>query len=144
MRWIASVGGVGLLPQRLWGSDAGAGTVGAAVAAVGAWALWDTPIWLQIVVAGSVTLLSLATTRRYEGTDPGWVCVDEAAGVFVASIGLTSWPWLIAWVAFRAFDITKSLPGIRQAEGLPGGITADDVVAGIYALAVGWAVSPLL
>jgi phosphatidylglycerophosphatase A len=144
MRWIASVGGVGFLPRKLWGSDAGAGTVGAAVAAVGAWALWDTAVWLQIIVAVSVTLLSLASTSRYSGTDPGWVCVDEAAGVFVASIGLVSWSWAVAWVMFRLFDITKTLPGIRQAEHMPGGITADDVVAGLYALAVGWAASALL
>lgn len=139
------MGGAGLLPRRLWGSDAGAGTVGAAVAAVGAVLLWDTPIWLQIVVAASVTLLSVAASQPFSAghDDPGWVCIDEAAGVFVASIGVTSWAWLAGWVAFRVFDITKRLPGIRAAESLDGGagITADDVVSGFYALAVGWLVA---
>jgi phosphatidylglycerophosphatase A len=37
-------------------------------------------------------------------------------------------------------DIFKVLPGVPQAEEIPGsvGITMDDVVAGLYGLAAGW------
>ena len=69
-----------------------------------------------------------------------------AAGVrLLALIGLTGWPWLIAALVARAADIWKVLPGVRRAEGLPGeiGITADDLVAGLYGLAVGWALTAI-
>ena len=72
--------------------------------------------------------------------DPGWVVIDEIAGTFIAVIGLTGWPWLIAVVVARLADIFKVLPGVGMAERLPGslGITMDDVVAGLYGLAAGW------
>jgi phosphatidylglycerophosphatase A len=43
-------------------------------------------------------------------------------------------------VVARLADIFKVLPGVREAESLPGavGITMDDVVAGLYGLAAGW------
>jgi phosphatidylglycerophosphatase A len=46
----------------------------------------------------------------------------------------------VAWFAFRAADIWKRLPGVAAAERLPGslGVTADDLVAGVYALGAGW------
>jgi phosphatidylglycerophosphatase A len=66
--------------------------------------------------------------------------IDEVAGTLVAVIGLTGWPWLVAVVVARLADIFKVLPGVKQAESLPGavGITMDDVVAGLYGLAAGW------
>ena len=77
------------------------------------------------------------------GKDPGWVCMDETAGTLVAVVGLGGWPWVAAVVVARVFDIFKVAPGVPQAERLPGavGITADDVVAGCYGLAVGWALT---
>jgi hypothetical protein len=46
-------------------------------------------------------------------------------------------------VVARLADIFKVLPGVPQAERLPGavGITMDDVMAGAYGLAVGWAMT---
>jgi phosphatidylglycerophosphatase A len=66
--------------------------------------------------------------------------MDETAGSLLAMIGLAGWPWLIAAIVARAADIWKVLPGVPQAERLPGaiGITADDLVAGLYGLAIGW------
>jgi phosphatidylglycerophosphatase A len=48
---------------------------------------------------------------------------------------------VLAVLVARAADIFKVLPGVRRAERLPGavGVTADDAVAGLYGLAVGWA-----
>jgi len=51
---------------------------------------------------------------------------------------LPLWPVLAAFVVFRMADIFK-IPGVKQAERLPGavGVTADDLVAGLYGLLVG-------
>jgi len=78
--------------------------------------------------------------------DPNWVVIDEVAGTLVALVGLTGIPWLFAVVVARLGDIFKVLPGVPQAERLPGavGITADDVVAGLYGLAVGWILTGIL
>jgi phosphatidylglycerophosphatase A len=71
--------------------------------------------------------------------------MDETAGTLVALVGLTGWPWLAALLVARLADIFKVLPGTRAAERLPGalGVTADDVVAGLYGLAAGWALAGL-
>ena len=143
-RAIASTFYVGLIPQRLRGSDAGAGTFGAAVGAAVAGALLalDAPWWTVLAVAGGVTLLSLWSAVPFAagGKDPGWVCIDETAGTLVAVIGLGGWPWVAAVVVARLADIFKVLPGVAAAERLPGtwGVTADDIVAGVYGLGVGW------
>lgn len=84
---------------------------------------------------------------RFEHDDPGWVVIDEAAGMFLAAIGLGPVGMLVAFVVFRTADIGKNLaPGVSAAERLPGatGIMADDVVAGLYGLAAGWLVQYFL
>ncbi|MGZ8755006.1 MAG: phosphatidylglycerophosphatase A, partial [Acidimicrobiia bacterium] len=47
---------------------------------------------------------------------------------------------------FRVADISKRFPGVAAAERLEGalGITADDLVAGLWALAAGWLVQALV
>jgi phosphatidylglycerophosphatase A len=79
--------------------------------------------------------------------DPGWVVIDEAAGVLLATVGLGLPAAIVAWIAFRIADIFKPyFPGVAQAERLGGGlgITADDLVAGVYGLAVGWIVQTVV
>lgn len=141
-RFVATGFGSGLIPQKLWHGDNGAGTFGAAVAAVIGLALWGAPWWIDLIAAIIAIGLSLwaATPFAVDNADPNWVVIDEIAGTLVALIGLTGWPWLIALVVARLGDIYKVLPGVPQAERLPGavGITADDVVAGLYGLALGW------
>ncbi len=141
-RFIAAGFGTGLIPQRLSGSHSGAGTFGAAVAVViGLW-LIPAPWWVDISVALAAIGVSLwaATPFAVDGQDPGWVAIDEVAGTFVAMIGLSGWPWLVAVAVARLLDIFKVAPGIRRAEDLHGavGVTLDDVVAGLYGLAAGW------
>jgi phosphatidylglycerophosphatase A len=91
---------------------------------------------------------SLWSTRRFavDGADPGWVVVDEAAGTFLAMIGLAGWAAVTAFVVFRIADISKKFPGVAAAERLEGslGITADDLVAGLWALAAGWLIQALI
>ena len=150
-RVVASWFGSGLLLRRLTGSDSGSGTVGAALALVMSLAVgrvgWAAQIVATIAVVGLSVWSSSPFARDDDDSDPGWVVVDEAAGTFVATIGLTGAPVAVAWVVFRAADIFKSgFPGVAAAEGLPGGvgITADDLVAGVYGLAAGWLVTGLL
>ena len=140
---VASAFGLGLIPRRLWGSDSGAGTFGAALAAVVGLVLLDAAWWVDALAAVVAVAVSLWAAAPFADGDPGWVAIDEVAGTLVAFIGLTGWPWLVALVVARAGDITKVPPGVAAAERLPGalGITADDVVAGAYGLALGLALT---
>ncbi len=140
-RLVASSLGLGLVPRSLWKSDAGAGTFGAAAGAAIGWALLAAPWWLDLAAAVMAIALSGWAAAPFAEGDPGWVCIDETAGTLVAVIGLGGWPWVLAVLVARAADIFKVLPGVRRAERLPGavGVTADDAVAGLYGLAVGWA-----
>ncbi|MBK5268835.1 MAG: phosphatidylglycerophosphatase A [Acidimicrobiia bacterium] len=142
-RTIASWFGSGLLLGKLRGDHSGSGTVGSAVA-LGMTLLIAPYGWQwQALAAAVATGLSLWSSRPFaaDGADPGWIVADEAAGMFLASIGLTVPAVLVAFVVFRVADATKKFPGVAAAERLHGalGITADDLVAGLWALAAGWA-----
>lgn len=147
-RIVASAFGLGLLPNRLWGSDAGAGTFGAALAVAVGVALLATeaPWWLTLLIAVLATAASVWASRPYTSDgDPGWICMDETAGTLVAMIGLGGVPWVVAVVVARLADIFKVLPGVIHADRRHGpvAITLDDVVAGGYGLAVGWVLTAL-
>jgi phosphatidylglycerophosphatase A len=87
------------------------------------------------IILGAWSVGQVATNDE----DPGWVVIDEAAGTFLATIGLNLVPALVAWVVFRVADIMKGwFPGVKAAERLSGGIIADDLVAGVYGLTAGW------
>ena len=149
-RLVASWFGTGLILGRIRGSDLGSGTVGSLFAfpialAIGAWWGWIAQLLAAIVVIG----LSVWSTTALvdDAGDAGWIVVDEAAGTFVALIGLTFWPAVIAWIVFRIADIKKEwAPGVARAERLPGaaGITADDLVAGAYGLVAGLAAQAVI
>lgn len=147
-RFIAAGFGTGFVPRRLFGSDKGAGTVGAALAAMISIALWSLPVGVHLAATVGAVLLSLWAPTPFlaEDEDPAWVTIDEVAGTLVALVGLRGAPWLVALVVARVADITKALPGVRAAESLPGstGVTSDDVIAGGYGLAVGWVLTALL
>ena len=140
-RVIASWFGSGLILGRIRGSDSGSGTLASLITLpIALWIGLNFGWEGQLAAAGILILASYWASRRLvesEG-DAGWIVIDEAAGTFVATIGLTLAPALAAFVVFRAADIFK-VPGVKEAERLNGalGVTADDVVAGIYALAVG-------
>ena len=147
---IASWFGTGLILGRVRGSDMGSGTVGALFAlvlalAIGAWFGWPGQIGAAVVT----TALSIWSAGAFVDTegDAGWIVVDEAAGTFVALAGLTSVPAVVTgFLVFRAADIFKNtFPGVAQAERVSGsvGITADDLVAGLYGLAAGQIVQAL-
>ena len=139
-RLVASTFGVGFIPRRLWGSDSGAGTFGAAVG-LGLGLLLLDSWWATALAAAVATLASVWAAAPFASdSDPGWICIDEAAGTLVAMIGLTGWPLVAAVVVARLADIFKVLPGVARADAVPGslGVTLDDLVAGLYGLGVGW------
>ncbi|MCE2528590.1 MAG: phosphatidylglycerophosphatase A [Acidimicrobiia bacterium] len=142
-RAVASWFGCGFIPRRLRGADEGAGTVGALAALVPALLLGRVGWAAQLAAAVAITGLSVWASGHFadEG-DPAWVVVDEAAGTFIATIGVSLGPALVGFVVFRVADITKRFPLVRRAETLPGGlgITADDVVAGLWGLGAAWIV----
>lgn len=150
-RLIASWFGSGLILGRIRGDHSGSGTVGAAFAFVLAIVTEN-----QIGVWGQATALVIVTAASIWSTDPfvtdegdaGWIVIDEAAGTFLALLGLGLSPAaFVAFVVFRAADIFKNVfPGVAAAEeiGGPVGVTADDLVAGLYGLVAGQAVRLLL
>jgi phosphatidylglycerophosphatase A len=69
--------------------------------------------------------------------DPGWVIIDEIAGMMVTLAGLPFTPLsaAIGFLFFRGFDILKPPPIRTLQERLSGGagIVLDDVAAGLAA-----------
>jgi phosphatidylglycerophosphatase A len=141
-RLVASFFGTGWLLGRIRGADTGSGTVGALVAAIIAFWIGSRAHWVWVAV-GAVAILGagLWAARAVDSGDAGWIVIDEAAGAFISLIGVVAVPaGLAAFVVFRLADIFKRrFPGVFAAEGLPGatGVMMDDVVAGLYGLAVG-------
>lgn len=106
-------------------------------------------LW-QIATATLVVLVAAWSLGRLvdaEG-DAGWIVADEAAGIFIALIGVSAWvPALAGFVVFRVADIFKgAFPGVSRAERMPGvsGVMGDDLVAGLYGLAAAQLVQALV
>ena len=140
-RVIASFFGSGLILGRIRGSHRGSGTVGSLVAL--AISLLVPSVYGRLTALGVTIVLGIWSLQALKlgDDDPGWVVIDEAAGTFLATVGLGPPAAIVAWAVFRVADIAKkAFPGVAAAERLSGGIMADDLVAGLYGLAVGWAI----
>jgi phosphatidylglycerophosphatase A len=102
---------------------------------------------LLLTIAGIVLSTALGVpaatiaARESGRKDPGFVVIDEVAGVWIALLGAVYHPdWkhiVLALLLFRVFDIWKPVP-VRNLEKLPEGwgIVFDDLAAGLYAWAV--------
>ena len=140
---IASFFGTGLILRRLRGADTGSGTVGSVFAFAVAWLLHPYGVGVQALMLAIVIVAALISIRPFASDhgDPGWVVIDEAAGTLLATLGLSLGPAILAWAVFRLADIQKHwFPGVAAAEEkIPGalGVTADDLVAGVYGLGAG-------
>jgi len=128
-RRVASLGGIGFLKPA-------PGTWGSAVVLP----LGFLDAWAGLLACAVFTLAGLwALTRLPEAAeDPGWVVVDEAAGMALAlafADGLLG--VILAFALFRAFDIGKPGP-VGWADRQPGafGVMADDLIAGAMAAVV--------
>ena len=145
--FVATAGGAGFMPRA-------PGTAGSVV---------GVGLYLTIVTAGIgaylphvIILILLAGTlaanrvETFWGHDSQRIVIDEVIGQMTAFslAGATRLSWdliFVGFVLFRFFDIVKPFP-LRHLERLPGGagVIADDVGAGLYALAGLTAVRHLL
>lgn len=121
------------------------GTVGTLGGVLIAWALAPSEYFLLWSVIASVVLYLLGRAlapfaESRAGKDPGIFVLDEVVG-YLVTVAWTSGPSFltlaVGFGVFRLFDVWK--PGLaRRMEKIPGGdgILLDDVVAGLYGLAV--------
>ena len=120
------------------------GTFGSLVGVLLVWLL--APL-APLVYAGVTAVLFIAgificgqTARDIGAMDPGAIVFDEIVGFLVAMyMTPVTGPWLLAgFIVYRVFDIWKPWPIhlVEEKLGLGTAIMADDVIAGIYTLAV--------
>jgi phosphatidylglycerophosphatase A len=107
-RLIASFFGVGYFPVA-------AGTAGSLAAVViGAGIMVWAPSMLPLAACVAALVGVWAVARSGEANnDPGWVVIDEVAGMWLTMIGLThvsAIGVLAAFLLFRLLDITKPGP----------------------------------
>ncbi len=129
---VASLGGIGRLRPApgSWGSLA-------------VLPLALLPWWGCALAALGFTLAGFWALARLPDAahDPGWVVVDEAAGMALAlALAPAAW-WgvLMAFGLFRLFDIRKPGPVgwlDRRADAL--GVMGDDLAAGLMAGGIAW------
>lgn len=141
---VMSSGGLGHLPL------VGATAASAAVCATGLLLALFLPdaVWrlTMVVLAGASTALCVAGEKRaqrlYVAEDPREVVLDEVAGMAaaLALAGSGWWAMAAAFFAFRFFDIFKVGVHWVEERGWAGGIVWDDVLAGVYAGVLVWAV----
>lgn len=133
-RSIASLGGAGRSPF----APGTAGTI--ATLPVAALAAGLLPAWGYLVLTLAVAWVAVwsadRAVRRAHSRDPGWVVIDEAAGMFVTLlfVPIGAFTLVAGFFLFRFMDVVKPWPA-GPAERLPGGwgIVTDDLIAGLYA-----------
>jgi len=101
-------------------------------------------LWMVMAFLGISILLSLWSAEQVLKSDPtlsdpSWIVMDEVAGQTLAMLYIFEtgniWYALIAFAAFRLFDIVKPWP-VSWADKKVGGslgILLDDIFAGIMA-----------
>jgi phosphatidylglycerophosphatase A len=128
---------VGLLPKApgTWAS----------LAAVGMYGLFSELIWqqqAQIIIATMLlgVFCIFQVQNKIGPRDDGRFVIDEVVGMW---IGVASFPFHWAWMlggflVFRALDIWKPFPTRHIDRRMHGawGVMLDDVICGIYTLAI--------
>ena len=136
---IVSFGFLGLSPFA-------PGTAGTAGAVLLAWLLSFSDHYFFWSVLACVVFYALGRSlgdwaeRHAGGKDPGFFVLDEVIGYLVTCLwsrGPSLLALTLAFFVFRFFDIVKPPPA-RRLERMGGGdgILLDDVVAGLYGLAL--------
>jgi len=96
---------------------------------------------MSLLAAATLGAIKLSTdaAQFVQQKDPQIIVADEIVGFMIANFLVPErWaPLLSTFLLFRIFDISKVYPA-RKLEKLPGGsgIVLDDVLAGVYALAI--------
>ena len=118
------------------------GTVGSALAALIIWAVPFSRVGLALFFVG-ITLGGTWAAHRAErvlgAKDPGAIVIDEVAGMALTVLPFTPTPAVLAvgFLLFRIFDIFKPFPARASQRVIGGiGVMVDDLIAGLYALAV--------
>ncbi len=95
--------------------------------------------WAAIAGLIPVAVILSGIMEKHYGEDASCIVIDEVVGMqitlLLAPVSLKA--GLIGFVIFRIFDIVKPFPAGRS-QRLPGGVgvVVDDILAGLYALAV--------
>lgn len=135
--FVATFGGIGLLPGA-------PGTWGALAALPVGWAVLSAFGWPGVLAAAAAATVaglwaSRAVIRRTRQGDPPAVVIDEVAGqlLCLTAVEPRIWQFALAFGLFRVVDIAKPFPLSWLERKLGGGfgVMADDLMAGIYALA---------
>ena len=141
-RFVSTVGGIGHFPLM-------PGTIGSLVAVPAAWGIltlggrWGSGFLflaaLAVLLAGVIT--SALYEKHAQRHDPKEVIIDEVAGQWFALVFAQPqflWHFVVGFILFRFFDISKFWPANWAQRALPGGwgIMMDDVIAGIWSAAV--------
>ncbi len=125
----------GLLPKApgTWGTIAGA------IAALPIiYYFPPTTLFLASLLLSLIAVREIDKEETQSGLhDPGWIVIDEVAGVWLA-LSMSSGNWyqiLFTVLFFRVFDIWKpSVIGRVDREATGGiGVMGDDLLAGIFA-----------
>lgn len=96
---------------------------------------------IALLVITIIGVYVCAYTSRSLGVhDHPGIVIDEFAGLLITMIAVpVSWQWLLAgFVLFRFFDIIKPWPISWLDKHVHGGlgIMLDDIIAGLFALAI--------
>ena len=118
------------------------GTVASALTAAVLWLLQLSPLalaGLALFVTVIGTWAADEAERALGRKDPGAIVVDEVAGMIVSVLGvpLTLPVLATGFLLFRVFDVVKPFPAnVSQRLGGGVGVMIDDLIAGVYALAL--------
>jgi len=128
LRLFVTLGPIGYLPFA-------PGTYGSAFACILLYffpSVFAHPLFVAALVVAALVALNSLTL---ESNDPGYIVIDEVAGMLVAMAGqsISFLSLLAGFLLFRLFDIVKPYP-IRRVEVFRKGygILADDIIAGIF------------
>jgi phosphatidylglycerophosphatase A len=95
--------------------------------------------WAVIAGLIPVAVIISGVMEKYYGEDAPCIVIDEVVGMQITLIlsPVSISAGVVGFVLFRIFDIAKPFPAGRS-QRLPGGIgvVIDDVIAGLYSLAV--------
>ena len=132
---LATWFGAGLLP---WAP----GTWGSLAALPFAWAIATLFGPVSLVIAAAIVFFigwwAAEQVGRASGVaDEGAIVIDEVAGQWLtlAVAPPSAAAYVLGFLLFRLFDITKPWPANAAERKLPGGlgVMADDIVAAVYA-----------
>ncbi len=145
--WMAAGFGSGWLPKA-------PGTWGSLAALLPAWVILSWVSAAGLLIASMLILaigcyVCTIVLPTLTDKDPGWIVIDEWAGqwlclaLLVPAIGDGPVAFLVAFIAFRLFDIFKPWPvSLSERLGPPWwSIMVDDIVASLMGAAAVMAVA---